>query len=145
MAELADAHGSGPCESNFMQVQVLLPAPCRSKVRFAPFFSLEGDVDMEYAFSILMFCFSGMILLYAGIMAATKDINMLRWRHVRVAKMNDPKAYAVMVAKILALTAAAPLAGGLAGLISPSVGGIVLVIAFILFIWLGVKLFYYDA
>ena len=27
MAELADAHGSGPCESNFMQVQVLLPAP----------------------------------------------------------------------------------------------------------------------
>ena len=30
MAELADAHGSGPCESNFMQVQVLLPAPISS-------------------------------------------------------------------------------------------------------------------
>ena len=29
MAELADAHGSGPCESDFMQVQVLLPAPYR--------------------------------------------------------------------------------------------------------------------
>ncbi len=29
MAELADAHGSGPCESNFMQVQLLLPAPER--------------------------------------------------------------------------------------------------------------------
>ncbi len=27
MAELADAHGSGPCESNFMQVQLLLSAP----------------------------------------------------------------------------------------------------------------------
>lgn len=27
MAELADAYGSGPYESNFMQVQVLLPAP----------------------------------------------------------------------------------------------------------------------
>ena len=26
MAELADAHGSGPCESNFMEVQVLLSA-----------------------------------------------------------------------------------------------------------------------
>lgn|GEM_PF-5043130 len=26
VAELADAHGSGPCESNFMQVQVLLSA-----------------------------------------------------------------------------------------------------------------------
>ena len=28
MAELADAYGSGPYESNFMQVQVLLSAPC---------------------------------------------------------------------------------------------------------------------
>ena len=27
MAELADAHGSGPCESDFMQVQVLSSAP----------------------------------------------------------------------------------------------------------------------
>ncbi len=27
MAELADAHGSGPCESNFMQVRPLLSAP----------------------------------------------------------------------------------------------------------------------
>ena len=27
MAELADAHGSGPCERKFMQVQVLLSAP----------------------------------------------------------------------------------------------------------------------
>ena len=27
MAESADAHGSGPCESNFMEVQVLLSAP----------------------------------------------------------------------------------------------------------------------
>ena len=34
MAELADAHGSGPCESNFMQVQVLLPAPVWRWIRF---------------------------------------------------------------------------------------------------------------
>ena len=34
MAELADAHGSGPCESNFMQVQVLLPAPYFKGVPF---------------------------------------------------------------------------------------------------------------
>ena len=26
MAELADAHGSGPCESNFMRVRVSFPA-----------------------------------------------------------------------------------------------------------------------
>jgi hypothetical protein len=33
MAELADAHGSGPCESNFMEVRLLLPAPHESHVR----------------------------------------------------------------------------------------------------------------
>ncbi len=36
MAELADAHGSGPCESNFMQVQVLLPAPNENNPNLAP-------------------------------------------------------------------------------------------------------------
>ena len=30
MAELADAYGSGPYESNFMQVQVLLSAPTKN-------------------------------------------------------------------------------------------------------------------
>ena len=35
MAELADAHGSGPCESNFMQVQVLLPAPKTARLNRA--------------------------------------------------------------------------------------------------------------
>ena len=33
MAELADAHGSGPCESNFMGVQVPLPAEGISRDR----------------------------------------------------------------------------------------------------------------
>ena len=41
MAELADAHGSGPCESDFMQVQVLLSAPHRSKVRFTSTFYVK--------------------------------------------------------------------------------------------------------
>jgi hypothetical protein len=30
MAELADAYGSGPYESNFLQVQILFPAPEKS-------------------------------------------------------------------------------------------------------------------
>lgn len=38
MAELADAHGSGPCESNFMQVQVLLPAPKGADLNIVIFF-----------------------------------------------------------------------------------------------------------
>ena len=44
MAELADAHGSGPCEGDFMQVQVLFPAPRRGKVRFAPFFLFKKNL-----------------------------------------------------------------------------------------------------
>ena len=35
---MADAHGSGPCESNFMQVQLLLPAPRRNGLCSVPIF-----------------------------------------------------------------------------------------------------------
>ena len=38
MAELADAHGSGPCESNLMEVQVLLSAPRRNGLCSVPIF-----------------------------------------------------------------------------------------------------------
>ena len=38
MAELADAHGSGPCERKFMEVQVLLSAPVTGRDNcFGPF------------------------------------------------------------------------------------------------------------
>lgn len=36
MAELADAYGSGPYESNFMLVQVLLPAPNENNPNLKP-------------------------------------------------------------------------------------------------------------
>ena len=36
MAELADAHGSGPCESNLMEVQVLLSAPKHENPNLVP-------------------------------------------------------------------------------------------------------------
>ena len=38
MAELADAHGSGPCERKFLQVQVLLSAPVRNIVLYVMLF-----------------------------------------------------------------------------------------------------------
>ncbi len=42
MAELADAHGSGPCESNFMEVQVLLSAP-KKQVSGLLFLSMKTE------------------------------------------------------------------------------------------------------
>ena len=38
MAELADAHGSGPCEGNFMGVRIPLSAPVNAEVLFTSAF-----------------------------------------------------------------------------------------------------------
>ena len=54
MAELADAYGSGPYESNFMQVQVLLPAPNKhdsydTKVsETIVFFITKNRIDIKF-------------------------------------------------------------------------------------------------
>ena len=47
MAELADAHGSGPCESNFMEVQVLLSAPNREPLKSRV--GLRGQSFLKHA------------------------------------------------------------------------------------------------
>ena len=51
MAELADAYGSGPYESNFMQVQVLLSAPKRESAieDGAFFFCSKQDLNLKKA------------------------------------------------------------------------------------------------
>ena len=96
---------------------------------------------MEYGFSILMFCFSAALLLYAGLLTLEKRRPELMIPRHHAAKIDDPIAYARRVAKIVVLCAAAPLLAGLTGLFaSPLVAGIVFVVALILAIWLGVKL-----
>ena len=46
MAELADAHGSGPCGSNTMRVQVSFPARQKSvKYKLSTLFSLSGIME----------------------------------------------------------------------------------------------------
>ena len=70
---------------------------------------------MESGFAILMFCFSGALFLYAGILALTRDPKMIR-RHY-AAEMKNPRAYASTFAKIMALVALAPAASGIASLV----------------------------
>ena len=72
---------------------------------------------MEHGSSILMFIFAGALLLYAGLMAVTKDYNLLPLRARVSVKPKDKKAYTFQLAKVIALVAAAPALGGLAGLL----------------------------
>ena len=69
-------------------------------------------------YSILMFCFSGALLLYAALIAITKDYKMIprNW----AAKPRDGKEYASRFAKIIALVAAAPLLSGAVALFGDS-------------------------
>ena len=52
MAELADAHGSGPCGSNTMRVQVSFPARSGARMIASAFFELlSGIVSVMKCFS----------------------------------------------------------------------------------------------
>ena len=68
---------------------------------------------MRYAYSIVMFCFAGAILLYAALMSPG-NAGMIRRAYA--AKMRNPKAYAKKFAKVLALVSLAPLVSGVTGL-----------------------------
>ena len=94
---------------------------------------------MESAFSILMFIFSGALLLYAW-MVSVFGVTLIR-RHWAV-KMRDKKAYARGFAKVLALTALAPAASGVVALLVPSVFLVMLtlIVGIIGAIWIGLRI-----
>ena len=95
---------------------------------------------MNYIFSIVMGIFAIALLLYAGIMALTKDYTMLPYRSRQSVKPKDPKKYATQLSKVIALVALAPALSALVGLWSKLVAVIVLFIGIILFIWLGTRI-----
>ncbi len=94
---------------------------------------------MEYGFSILMFCFSGGILLYAGMIALFGVELIPRYWMV---KMTDKKAYARRFARILGVTALAPALSGVVALIvgieeAPLLPLLALLLGIPAAIWLG--------
>ena len=95
---------------------------------------------MEYGYSIIMCIFSAAILLYAGLMALTKDYKMLPLRARQSVRPKDPKRYAFQLSKAIALTALSPALSALAGLWNMIVAVIVLIGAMILLILLGTKI-----
>ena len=95
---------------------------------------------MQHAFSILMFIFAAFLLLYAAIMAVTKDYKMIPYRSRVSIKPKDSKAYAVQLAKIIALVALAIALGAAVALWNNAVGAAVIIIGVIIAIWFGTKI-----
>lgn len=95
---------------------------------------------MDYGYSILMGIFSAALLLYAGLMALTKNYRMLPMRAQVSVKPKNEKKYMTQLAKAVALAALAPALSALAGLWNMAAALIVLFAAFILLLWRGTKL-----
>ncbi len=94
---------------------------------------------MEYGYSVLMGCFSGALLVYAALMALTKDYKMLPL-HARVSvKPKNEKKYMTQLAKVMALVALSPALSALIGLWNKAAAGVVLIAAAVLFIGIGAR------
>ena len=89
-------------------------------------------------FSILMFCFSGALFLYAVLLYTTKDYNLIP--RGDTSKTDDEKAYARQVAEIVALVAVAPAHCGYVALFSMGWSVVVLIVEIVLAIWVGTKI-----
>ena len=95
---------------------------------------------MEYGYSILMGIFAGLILIYAGLMALTKDYKMLPFRARVSVQPKDEKRYMKQLAKVVAMVALAPALSALTGLWNMMAALIVLIVSAVVFIWLGTKI-----
>ena len=92
---------------------------------------------MNCVYSILMAVFAAALLIYAGLMALTKDYKLLPLKSRQSVKPKDPKKYMTQLAKVIALLAAAPALSALVGLWNPIAAAFVLVAGTIVCIWLG--------
>ncbi len=95
---------------------------------------------MENGFPIFMFIFAGAILLYAALMAVTKDYKMLPYRARVSVKPKNPEKYMVQLAKIVALVAAMIAAGAAIALWNAAAGAAVMLVGVIAALWCGTKI-----
>ena len=95
---------------------------------------------MEYGYSILMGFFAAAILLYAGLMALTKNYKILPVRATQSVKPKDEKRYMTQLSKVVALVALSPALSALAGLWNMTAALVALIVSAVLFIWLGTKI-----
>ena len=86
-------------------------------------------------FSILMLCFSGALLLYAGLLALTKNYNLIPRGYA--SRVKDKRAYAVNLAKVIALTAVPPAHCAIAALLNGVLAASVFVVEMVMALWIG--------
>ena len=84
-----------------------------------------------------MFAFSAALLIYAGLLALTKDYRMLPLRIRPSIKPKNRKQYVTGLAKVIALVAVAPALSGATGFLSIPVAVFVLISGIIAAILLG--------
>ena len=95
---------------------------------------------MDHNFSILFFIFAAAILLYAALLAITKDYRMLPYRTTVSVKPKDSKQYTFQLAKVVALVGLAIGAGAAVALWNMAAGAIVMIAGTIASLWLGTKI-----
>ena len=95
---------------------------------------------MDHNFSILFLIFVAAILLYAALMAITKDYRMLPYRSRVSVKPKNPKKYMVRLSKVVALVGLAIGAGAAVSFWNGAVGVVIMIGGAIRAIWLGTKI-----
>lgn len=94
---------------------------------------------MEHGFSILMGALSIALLIYAGLLALTKDYSLLPIRAQISIDPKDPELYVTRLAECVALIAMAPALSALVGLWNNLAAFIVLIAGIVFFLWLSAK------
>ncbi len=89
-------------------------------------------------FSILMLCFSGALLLYAGLLALTKEYKLIP--RGCATKVKDKRAYTVNMAKAVALTAIPPAHCAIAAMFNGVLAVTVLLVEMVMALWIGTQI-----
>ena len=95
---------------------------------------------MDHGFSILMFIFAAILLLYSVVLAITKNYSLLPYKAQIPVKPKNPKAYTVRLAKVVALVGLAVAVGAVVALWNLLAGAIVIIAGVIASIWAGTKI-----
>ena len=93
---------------------------------------------MDHYFSFLLLIFAALILLYAALMAITRDYRMLPAR-VSV-KPKNPKKYMLQLSKAVALVGMAIGVGAAVSFWKVGIGIVIMIVGTIAAIWYGTKI-----